>query len=81
MSDQITEPTPTIVELPWRQSSKGSIYCMWPSVPEDIKSQLRQEDRFAVTLGRFHYYVKRNDDGTFVVFRRLIDANISGIDL
>jgi hypothetical protein len=69
MSNQITDPTSTIVEPPWRQSAKGSIYCMWPSLPENIKTQLSQEDRFAITLGQFHYHVKGNDDGSFVVFR------------
>jgi hypothetical protein len=69
MSDQITEPTPTSVEPPWRLSAKGSTYCTWPSLPEDIKPQLNQQDRFGITLGQYHYNVKRNDDGTFVVFR------------
>ena len=69
MSDQITGPTSTIVDLPWKQSAKGSIYCMWENLPDDIKSQLRQEDRFGITLGEFHYNVKQNQDGGFIVFR------------
>jgi hypothetical protein len=73
MSDQISEPTSSIVEPPWRQSARGSVYCMWPSLPEDIRTQLRQEDRFAITFGRFRYHVKGNDDGTFVVFRSSVE--------
>jgi hypothetical protein len=58
-----------LVEVPWRQSARGSVYCMWGSLPEDIKSHLKQEDRFGITLGEFHYNVKQNQDGGFVVFR------------
>jgi hypothetical protein len=57
------------VQPPWRQSTKGAIYCMWGSLPEDIKSQLKQEDKFGKTLGDFHYNVKQNQDGGFIVFR------------
>ena len=56
MSDQanaITSATLASVEPPWKQSAKGAIYCMWGSLPEDIKSQLRQEDKFGITLGNF----------------------------
>lgn len=53
----------TQIQSPWKQSQKGSVYCMWGSVPGDIKSQLKQGDRFRMTLGEFHYSVKRNEDG------------------
>ena len=59
----------TSVQAPWRQSQKGSIYCRWGNLPEDIKSQLKQEDRYQITLGEDHYTVKRNEDGTFIVFK------------
>jgi hypothetical protein len=59
----------TSVQAPWRQSQKGSIYCRWGSLPDDIKSQLKQEDRYQITLGEYHYTVKRNEDGGFIVFR------------
>jgi hypothetical protein len=59
----------TSVQAPWRQSQKGSIYCRWGSLPDDIKSQLKQEDRYQITLGEEHYTVKRNEDGGFIVFR------------
>ncbi len=59
----------TSVQAPWRQSQKGSIYCRWGSLPEDIKSQLKQEDRYGITLGEDHYTVKRNEDGSFIVFK------------
>jgi hypothetical protein len=59
----------TSVQAPWRLSQKGSIYCRWESLPDDIKSQLKQEDIYQITLGEEHYTVKRNQDGGFIVFR------------
>jgi hypothetical protein len=59
----------TSVQAPWRQSQKGSIYCRWGNLPEDIKSQLKQEDRYGITLGEDHYTVKQNEDGSFIVFK------------
>jgi hypothetical protein len=59
----------TSVQAPWRQSQKGSIYCRWGSLPDDIKSQLKQEDRYEITVGEDYYTVKRNEDGGFIVFR------------
>ena len=39
------------VETPWRQSQKGSVYCLWENLPDDdVKSQLKQEDRFQKTI-------------------------------
>jgi hypothetical protein len=61
--------TITSVQAPWRQSQKGSIYCRWGNLPEDIKSQLKQEDRYGITLGEDHYTVKQNEDGGFIVFK------------
>jgi hypothetical protein len=57
------------VQPPWKQSAKGSVYCMWGSLPEDVKSQLKQEDKFGITAGDFHYNVKQNQDGGYIVFR------------
>src|SRR5215207_7717248 len=70
--DKSTPYAPT-VEPPWKQSAKGSIYCMWENLPDDIKSQLQQNDRFGISLGDFHYNVKRNDNGGFVVFRNTVE--------
>jgi hypothetical protein len=64
-----TSSTITSVQAPWRQSQKGSIYCRWGNLPEDIKSQLKQEDRYGITLGEDHYTVKQNEDGGFIVFK------------
>ncbi len=61
----------TSVQAPWRLSQKGSIYCRWESLPDDIKSQLKQEDRYQITLGEEHYTVKRNQDGGFIVFKNM----------
>jgi hypothetical protein len=46
---------------------------MWENVPDDIKLQLKQEDRFGISLGDFRYNVKRNDNGEFVVFRNTVE--------
>jgi hypothetical protein len=61
--------TITAIQAPWRQSQKGSIYCRWESLPQDIKSQLKQEDRYQIILGKDHYTVKKNEDGSFIVFK------------
>lgn len=42
---------------------------MWGILPEDIKSQLKQEDKFGIIIGEFHYNVKQNQDGGFIVFK------------
>ena len=42
---------------------------MWENLPDDLKSQLLQQDKFGITIGEFHYNVKQNQDGGFVVFR------------
>jgi hypothetical protein len=70
MSQEITSPATTFVEPPWKQSAKGAVYCMWRNLPEDISSQLKQEDRYGINLGEFHYDVKQNQDGGFIVFRK-----------
>ena len=58
------------VETPWRQSQKGSVYCLWENLPDDdVKSQLKQEDRFQKTIGEYRYSIKKNEDGRYVVFR------------
>jgi hypothetical protein len=68
-STSTSTSTITSVQPPWRQSQKGSIYCRWGNLPEDIKSQLKQEDRYGITLGEDHYTVKQNEDGGFIVFK------------
>jgi hypothetical protein len=73
MSESESQPSATEVEQPWKQSAKGYIYCMWENLPDDIRSQLQQEDRFGISWGGFHYNVKRNDNGGFVVFRNTVE--------
>ena len=60
------------VETPWRQSQKGSVYCLWENLPDDdVKSQLKQEDRFQKTIGEYRYSIKKNEDGSCIVFRKI----------
>ena len=73
MNESESQPLVTVVEQPWKQSAKGYIYRMWENLPDDISSQLQQEDRFGISLGGFHYNVKRNDNGGFVVFRNTVE--------
>ena len=58
------------VQLPWKQSAKGSVYCLWANLSEEIKSQLNQQDKFESTVGEFHYSIRKSQDGSFIVFRR-----------
>lgn len=76
MSQAVTSPSsiPT-VQPPWKRSAKGSIYCLWAYIPEDIKSQLKQEDKFESIVGEFHYFIRKNQDGSFIVFRRTKDEH------
>lgn len=63
------------VQAPWKTSAKGSVYCLWANLPEEMKSQLKQQDKFESTIGEFHYYIKKNADGSFIVFRRTKEEN------
>ncbi len=69
MSQENTSLATVVVQPPWRQSTKGAVYCMWGSLLEDIKSLLKQEDKFEITSGDFHYSVRQNQDGGYIVFR------------
>jgi hypothetical protein len=65
------------VQPPWKQSAKGSVYCLWAYLPEDIKSHLKQEDKFESIVGEFHYSIRKNEDGSFIVFRRTKEEHTS----
>jgi hypothetical protein len=58
------------VQPPWKKSAKGSIYCLWVNLPEEIKSQIKQQDKFESTVSEFHYSIRKNQDGSFIIFRR-----------
>ena len=57
------------LEPPWRIAQSGAVWCKWQDVPNDISSQLKMENGFTKTVGDFSYRVKRNDDGSHIVFR------------
>jgi hypothetical protein len=62
-------------QLPqWIQSQNGSEFCQIGYVFEDIKSQLRQLDKYSTTIDGFRYTVK-DYDGKWLVFRRNISTN------
>jgi hypothetical protein len=73
MSTDTSISTVPMVEPPWRESTTGSGYCMWENLPNDIMSQLQKVDRFGTDIGGFHYNVKRNDNGSFIVFRNTVE--------
>jgi len=62
------EGTPP-VEMPWRQSKRGAIYCMSSDLSDELKSQLKEQDGFQTIIGEFHYYVLKTEEGGFLVFR------------
>jgi hypothetical protein len=57
------------IEPPWKRAQSGSVWCKWQNLPDDISSQLKMEYRFEKTIGGFSYYVKENEDGSYIVFR------------
>lgn len=59
------------VEPPWIVSQKGAVYCMWQNLPDNIREHLKQEHDFEMMLGEFSYRVKRNGDGSCIVFRNI----------
>lgn len=57
------------IEPPWRRAQSGAVWCKWQNVPNDISSQLKMENGFTKTIDDYSYYVKRNEDGSYIVFR------------
>jgi hypothetical protein len=59
-------------QLPqWIQSQNGSEFCQFSDLPDEIRSQLRQEDKYTNTINGFRYTVK-DYEGRWLVFRRNI---------
>ena len=58
----------------WIQSQNGSEFCHFDDVPQAVRSQLRQEDKYTTTIHGFRYTVKEYD-GKWLVFRRNISMN------
>jgi hypothetical protein len=56
----------------WKVSQNASEFCQLDDVQESIRSQLRQEDKFTITLAGFRYTVK-DYDGKWLVFRRNLE--------
>ena len=62
-------------QLPqWIQSQNDSEFCPFNDLSEDIRSQLRQEDKYTTTIDGFRYTVK-DYDGKWLVFRRNVTMN------
>jgi hypothetical protein len=60
-------------QLPqWVQSQNDSEFCQYNDVPEEIRSQLRQEDKFTLAIGGLRYTVK-DYNRKWLVFRRNIN--------
>jgi len=56
-------------EPPWTRAQSGAVWCKWQNLPNDISSKLKMENGFTRTIDDFSYRVKRNDDGSHIVFR------------
>ena len=58
----------------WKSSQNGSEYCQFSDLPDEIRSQLQQEDKYTNTIDGFRYTVK-DYEGKWLVFRRNITTN------
>jgi hypothetical protein len=58
----------------WIQSQNGSEFCQFADLPEEVKSQLRQQDKYTTLIHGFRYTVK-DYEGKWLVFRRNIAKN------
>lgn len=63
------------VEPPWKISKKGSVYCLWNELADEIKSELKEEHGAQATVAQFHYYVLQADNGNFLVFRNFREGS------
>jgi hypothetical protein len=62
-------------QLPqWVQSQNGSEFCQYSALPDEIRSQLPQENKSTNTINGIRYTVK-DYDGKWLVFRRNISMN------
>jgi hypothetical protein len=52
----------------------GSEYCHFSNLSENVKSLLRQQDKYTTTIDGFRYTVK-DYDGKWLVFRRNLAMN------
>lgn len=57
----------------WIQSQNASEFCQYSDLPQEIRSKLRQEDKFTLTIDGLRYTVK-DYDGKWLVFRRNIST-------
>jgi hypothetical protein len=62
-------------QLPkWIQSQNGSEFCQFDNVSEELRSQLRREDKYTIAIHDIRYTVK-DYDGKWLVFRRNLAMN------
>ena len=43
---------------PWKSSQNGGEFCQFNDLPDEIRSQLQQEDKYTNTIDGFRYTVK-----------------------
>ena len=58
----------------WIQSRNSSEYCQYNDLQEEIRSKLRQEDKFTLAIDGLRYTVK-DYNGKWLVFRRNIETS------
>lgn len=61
----------------WIPSQNGSEFCQFSDLSEDMRSQLRQEDKYTTTIHGFRYTVK-DYEGKWLVFRREVTIHNPG---
>jgi hypothetical protein len=57
------------VEPPWTRAQSGAVWCRWQNLPNAISSQLKIENGFTKTIDDYSYHVRRNEDGSYIVFK------------
>jgi hypothetical protein len=58
----------------WIQSQNGSEFCPFDDLSEELRSNIRQEDKYTTTIHGFRYTVK-DYEGKWLVFRRNVSMN------
>jgi hypothetical protein len=60
--------------LKWIQSQNGSEFCQFDDISDEVRSQLRREDKYTIAIYGIRYTVK-DYDGKWLVFRRNLGMN------
>jgi hypothetical protein len=62
------------VKSPWMMAQSGSEWAPWEDVPNDIRSQLKKQNRFTKTIDDSSYCVRQYEGGSWVVFKNPVGS-------